>query len=370
MGVVSLLSDFTYEGAKAIMGPYLAYLGASALVVGFISGLSESLGYILRLISGYLSDRLKNYWTMTFGGYTLNLLSIPLMGLAPSWYWVSLLVVLERLGKGLRTPSRDALLSNATVLVGHGKGFGLHEFMDQLGAILGPFAVGLLLYMGLSYRSAFLFLLLPALFALISLYVAKKVYERESPSKAEKKEVKGGLPKDLYLYTLASSLIALSFLPFPLIGFHLVQSEKLEGWSVALIFALAMLLDAISALLFGLLFDKVGFYSLAIGLGFGLLAPVFLFMEGYSFLLALVLWGISLGVQESIMRSAVAKLSPSELRGTAYGVFHLFFGLGTLTGGLAMGWLYEFSKELLIAYCITLHLLSLGLLLRLQYRAQ
>jgi MFS-type transporter involved in bile tolerance (Atg22 family) len=160
MGVVSLLSDFTYEGGRSILGPYLALLSASPFVIGFLSGLSELIGYLLRLISGYLSDKLKKPWAFVFLGYAMNLLSVPLLALVPNWQWAGALMVLERFGKALRTPSRDALLSQATERVGHGKGFGIHEFLDQVGAFLGPLFVSVVLYYFTNnYRLAFASLL-------------------------------------------------------------------------------------------------------------------------------------------------------------------------------------------------------------------
>ena len=361
MGFVSLLSDFTYEGAKGIIGPYLAHLGASAFVVGLISGFSELAGYWVRLFSGFLSDRIKNPWGFTLFGYALNLFSVPLLGFAKSWQMAGFLVFLERFGKGLRTPSRDALLSVATARIGHGKGFGIHEFLDQIGAVLGPLVVSYVLFLGFEYRWAFLFLFIPALFALCLLLFAKRGYK----DKIEYEKVKDtslNLPKTFYVYLFASSLVALSFLPFPLIGFHLSQ-EAFEGWKISLLFALAMGADALSALLFGLLYDRIGFYSLALGLSFGVLALLFLFNNP---VIAMVFWGISLGVQESIMRSAVAHLSPQTSRGKAYGIFHFFFGLSTFLGSALMGYLYQTSINLLILYSIGLHLLAIGILIRLK----
>ncbi|MFN4319540.1 MAG: MFS transporter [Aquificaceae bacterium] len=363
MGFVSLLSDFTYEGAKGIIGPYLAYLGASALAVGLISGLAELAGYWIRLLSGILSDKFKSYWLFTLWGYALNLFSVPLLAFVKSWPMAGLLVFLERFGKGLRTPSRDALLSRATSRVGHGKGFGLHEFLDQVGAVLGPLVVGLLLFLGLGYRGSFLFLFIPAFLALSLLFLAKKVY-KDSVEDESFQHGSFPLPREFYVYILSACLVALAFLPFPLMGFHLTK-EGFEGWKVSVLFALAMSLDAIFALLFGLLFDKIGFSALALGLSFGIFTAPLLFVAKKP-LLALVLWGASLGVQESIMRSAVAKLSPEKGRAKAYGLFHFFFGLFAFFGASLMGYLYETSLTALVFYSVILQLIAVAILLRLK----
>lgn len=276
MGLVSLLSDFTYEGAKGIIGPYLAYLGASALLVSLVSGTSELAGYWIRLLSGFISDKFKDYWSITLLGYIVNLFSLPLLGFVKSWPLAGLLVFLERFGKGLRTPTRDVLLSGATTLVGHGKGFGIHEFLDQFGAVLGPLFVGFILFMGFGYKVAFFLLFIPAFFASFLLFLAKKNYRHLSEEK--EKEIRTANPtRNFYLYLLASCLVSLGFLQFPLIGFHLSQHMQLEDWKIALIFALAMGADAISALLFGILYDRLGFLSLSMGLLFGMLSPPFYF---------------------------------------------------------------------------------------------
>ncbi len=359
MGVVSLLADFTYEGAKGIIGPYLAFLGASALWVSLVSGLAELFGYWVRLLSGFFSDRLRSYWVFTLSGYAINLFAIPLIALANSWQTASLLLFLERMGKGLRTPSRDALLSKATQVVGHGKGFGLHEFLDQIGAVLGPSVIALVLYLGFGYRLAFALLFVPALLAMFFLLLARGLEVKDLQKEKQKSE--GSLGKAFYLYLISSCLVSLGFLQFPLVGFHLTQELNFEGWQVALFFALAMGVDAMSALLFGVLYDRVGFMSLIVGLSVGMLSPLFLLLISQP-LLAVVLWGISLGVQESIMRSAVAKLSSEDARGRAYGLFHFFMGLSTFLGGALMGMVYEFSPSSLVIYSVILHILAIGLL--------
>ncbi|MDW8067238.1 MAG: MFS transporter [Aquificaceae bacterium] len=364
MGLVSLLADFTYEGAKGIIGPYLAHLGASALLISIISGLSELAGYWTRLFSGFVSDRFKSFWGITLLGYALNLFSVPLLGFVKGWQLAGFLVFLERFGKGLRTPTRDVLLSRATAFVGHGKGFGIHEFLDQVGAVLGPMFVGFMLFMGLGYKTAFLSLFVPASLALLLLFLARKHYGY-IPDKEKERTQTTNVNKNLYFYLFASCLVSFSFLQFPLVGFHLSQHQHLEEWKVALLFALAMGVDALSALIFGILYDRIGFLALSVGLIFGMLSPLFLFMFDQP-ILAMVLWGISLGVQESIMRSGVARLSSESSRGRAYGLFHFFFGLSAFLGGVLMGILYETSKEILVLYSLALHLIAIGVITRLK----
>ncbi|MGH6852422.1 MAG: MFS transporter, partial [Methylocella sp.] len=134
LGVVSLFADMTYEGARSVTGPYLGVLGASAAIVGVVAGFGEFLGYALRLVSGYLSDRTGGYWLITIIGYGVNLLAVPLLALTGRWELAVLLIVGERAGKAIRTPARDAMLSHAGSQTGLGWSFGLHGALDQTGA--------------------------------------------------------------------------------------------------------------------------------------------------------------------------------------------------------------------------------------------
>jgi MFS family permease len=175
LGVVSLFADMTYEGARSITGPYLAVLGASATVVGMVAGLGELIGYVLRLVAGYLSDRTGRYWTFTLVGYVVNVLAVPCLALAGRWELAALMIA-ERFGKAIRTPARDAMLSHATSAMGRGWGFGLHEAMDQIGALLGPLIVAAVLFRRDGYPTAFGVLLIPALLTLGVLVLARLLY--------------------------------------------------------------------------------------------------------------------------------------------------------------------------------------------------
>ncbi len=141
LGVVSMFGDIVYEGARSITGPYLAVLGASAAAVGIVAGFGELVGYGLRLVSGYISDRTQRYWPITLLGYGLTVVAVPLLAVAGRWELAALLIILERTGKGIRTPARDAMLSHATTQMGRGWGFGLHEALDQVGATIGAMAL-------------------------------------------------------------------------------------------------------------------------------------------------------------------------------------------------------------------------------------
>ena len=176
IGVVSLFGDMTYEGARSITGPYLATLGASATIVGVVAGFGELVGYAIRLLSGYIGDRTGRYWTVTIIGYILNLFAVPLLALAGSWEIAVVLIVAERMGRALRAPTRDAMLSHAATRTGAGWAFGLHEAMDTTGAIIGPLAVSAALYFGRGYTTSFAMLVVPAILSIFVLLVARSQF--------------------------------------------------------------------------------------------------------------------------------------------------------------------------------------------------
>jgi MFS family permease len=364
LGLVSLFADMTYEGARSITGPYLAVLGASATVVGVVAGFGELIGYLLRLVAGYLSDRTGRYWTFTLVGYVVNLLAVPFLALAGRWELAAVLMIAERFGKAIRTPARDAMLSHATTEMGRGWGFGLHEAMDQIGALLGPLIVAAVLFRRGGYSMAFGVLLVPALLALGVLVVARLLYPdpREFESGTPPLETQG-FPRVFWLYMVAIGLIAAGYADFPLIAYHFQKISLMsEGW-IPLFYAIAMGVDAVAALVCGRLFDRLGFPVLGgVALVSCLFAPL-VFLGNFSVaMLGMVLWGIGMGAQESIMRAAVAGMVPTARRGTAYGVFNSGYGLLWFAGSALMGVLYDVSLPALMAFSVVAQLLAVPVL--------
>lgn len=365
MGLVSLFADMTYEGARSITGPYLAVLGASGTTVGVVAGFGEFIGYGLRLISGYISDRTGRYWTLTILGYAVNLLAVPILALAGRWEVAAFLIVIERMGKAIRTPARDAMLSHATDKIGRGWGFGLHEAMDQVGAVLGPVIVAAFLYLNGGYRAGFAFLLVPALMALAVLLVSRFLYPHPRDFEATTPRLEAaGIQKVFWLYLAGAGFIAAGYADFPLIAYHFEKTSVANDNWIPVFYAVAMGVDAISALIFGRLFDRIGVTVLIVSSLISMLFAPLVFLGGFYYALSgMVLWGIGMGAQESVMRASIAEMVPADRRGSAYGIFNTGFGVSWFLGSALMGILYDMSIPALIAFSMVMQLLSIPLFL-------
>jgi MFS family permease len=366
LGMVSLLADMTYQGGRSITGPFLAQLGASATVVGVFAGLGELLGYGLRIVSGYFSDRGGNYWRVAIVGYVINLLAIPALALAGSWEVAVALMMLERTGKAIRKPARDAMLSHATSEMGRGWGFGLHKAMDQTGALLGPLVMATVLFATRgSYRLGFALLLVPALLSFVVLLAARREYPRPSDLEVKKIELEAtGTSRSYWIYLGASALVAAGYADFPLIAYHFAKSDAMPAAWIPLIYSLAMAVSAVAAPAAGWLFDRVGVAVIAASVVVAAAFAPLVFLGGTALAVAgMALWGVGMGVQESIVRAAVADLVPSGRRAGAYGVFDTGFGVFWFLGSALMGILYDRSIPALVAFSVAAQLAALPLLL-------
>jgi MFS family permease len=365
IGVVSLFSDFTYEGARSITGPFLALLGAGATVVGVVAGLGELIGYVLRLGSGYLADRTGKYWPIVFCGYGINLLAVPLLALAGRWEFAAALMVAERMGKALRTPARDVMLSCGARQIGQGWGFGLHEALDQIGAVVGPLFVAAVFHFQGGYRTGFALLLVPALIALGALFAARRSYPDPKDLEPASIKLEGkGLPKRFWLYMVAVGFVAAGYADFPLVAYHFKKAAVAPDHWIPVFYASAMGVDALAALFFGRLFDRMGFSALiAVVLLSAFFAPL-VFLGGFGLaLLGMVLWGIGMGAQESIMRAAISGMVPINRLGLAFGIFNTSYGLFWFAGSALMGILYGVSIGALIIFSVVIQLASIPMLL-------
>jgi len=365
MGIISLLADMTYESARSLAGPYLNILGASAVVVGFAAGAGELFGYGLRFFSGLLTDKTQKYWTITIIGYIVNLFAIPALALANQWPLAVALMVAERIGKAIRNPARDAMLSSATSSVGRGWGFAIHEAMDQIGAMLGPVIVMIVLAVTKnSYKHAYAFLAIPAGLAVAVLILSRVIYPH--PQRLEKDTQAsddGKLPKIFWWYLAAVGLIAAGFADYPLVAFHIKQNAIFDDKWIPLLYAVAMGIDGIAALIFGRWYDKIGMLSLAVAVVIASFFAIFAFAStSVMIIIGICLWGIGMGAQESIIRAVVADMVPKSKRGTGYGIFNAGYGICWFAGSLVIGVLYDISIPLLIVFSMAAQLASVPLL--------
>jgi predicted MFS family arabinose efflux permease len=367
IGVLSFFADFTYEGARSINGPFLAILGASATVVAVVAGLGELLGYGLRVFSGRLSERTGEFWPITFFGYIIQMASVPLLALAGTWQIAALLIITERIGKAIRNPPRDVMLSHAAREIGYGWGFGLHEALDQFGALFGPLLIAFVLSMRSDYHRAFAVLLVPGAIVLILLSIARWLYPRpEDLEPGPPPDVRtAGLPRVFWIYMAGAALVAAGFADFSLIAFHFEKTRSVAPDWVPILYAIAMGVSGTGSLLFGRVFDRVGI-SILVPLTIITLAFAPLVFLG-SFWLALVgasLWGLGMGVHESIIPAAVATMVPPHRRPSAYGVFTAAYGIFWFLGSASMGVLYGISIPAVIAFCMAAQVLSIPFFLK------
>lgn len=358
MGLVSLFADMTYEGARSIIGAYFYHLGAGAMLVGLIGGGAECLGYAVRWFSGRGADTGNRHWLFLYGGYALNLLVVPCLALTGSIGSTAALVTAERLGKGVRSPPRDALLARAGERLGHGSAFGLHQFLDQLGALSGPLIVaGLLASAG--YKAGFAILAIPAVAALATLIAAQRIQIKPLPRSHRWER----LPRIFWLWVVFSMLATAGFAHFTLVAFDLAAI----GFGPALIpvlFAVAMASEGLTALLLGRWSDRAGVWLLA---GFPLCA---LFGTALLFLgphwvpwIGAIVWGAGLGIQGAVIRARIARSVGEGRRGEAFGLLDALTGVAWLVGSVALGALYTVSAEALAAVSTLLEAAALAWLL-------
>ncbi|MGW2646956.1 MFS transporter [Streptomyces sp. NPDC001393] len=372
-GTVSLLADFVYEGARSITGPLLASLGASALVVGVVTGAGEAAALGLRLVSGPLADRTRRFWGLAIAGYALTVLSVPLLGVAGVLWVACALVIAERVGKAVRSPAKDTLLSHATAATGRGRGFAVHEAMDQIGALVGPLLVaGVLALTGNDYGPALGVLAVPGIAVLLLLFWLRarvpdpEAYEREVTAAASTTPDgrDGRLPREFWTYAAFTAATTTGFATFGVLSYHLVQRHLLSAAWVPVLYAAAMAVDAVAALATGWLYDRVGprvLIALPV-LTAGVVALAFTDTVAVAALGSLV-WGAAMGIQESTLRATVADLVPSGRRATAYGLFAGVVGAASLAGGALTGGLYGYSIPVLITVVVAIQALAVVLLL-------
>ena len=383
-GIVSLFSDMTHEGASSIRGAYMSLLGASAGAIGFVSGLGELIGYSMRYVFGKLTDKTKRYWLMTIAGYVLDVLAVPALALVGEHGWIAAcgLLIIQRMGKAIKKPAKDTIMSFAASQEGVGKSFGIQEVLDQIGAFLGP----VLLYIVMLFKTegstfeiysrCFAVLAVPGAITILLLLITKyKFPNPENFEPEEKRFTPFKVKKEFIFYIAGISLFAFGFIDNSIIIMHVSKtytnisaqltetSSLVNSGTLPLLYAGAMLVDAVAALVFGLMYDKKGVKALAwstvISAPFAIL--VFGTKSTSALLLGIALWGVGMGAQESILKAAVTKMVPKSSRATGYGVFECSFGVFWFLGSWLLGVLYDISIPAMITVSVVSQLAAIPL---------
>lgn len=387
-GLVSLAADMVYEGARSLYGPLLAALGASSVVVGAVTGAGEAMALVLRLVFGPMADRTGRYWGLTIAGYALTIVCVPLLAVTPFVGGAGLalaatLILLERSGKAVRSPSKSALLAHVARAIGRGRGFGIHKAMDQTGAFAGPLLVAAIVSATGAMWTGLAALAIPGVVALVLLLAIRSrvpdpsVYDgsaaaastppttaqpttappttapADDPTPADHPTpargwlagaLGAGLPREFFLFACAASLTTGGLVTFGLIGYHLSVGGLAPVAQVPVIYSGAMLTEAVAALGVGWLYDRVGPSVLyAVPVLVAAVPPLALSGGLATALVGIAVWGLAFGLQDSTIKAYVADIVEAPRRATAYGVFAGIQGVAAILGGVAAGWLYARS---------------------------
>ena len=359
-----MLGDLVHESARSVNGQYLSLVGLSATQVGLVFGLGEFLGYALRLLSGAWLDKSKRYWLFLFIGYGVHLV-IPLMGLTTSWGWLYTFILLERIGKALRSPAKDTILSAvAENQIGLGYAFGIQEALDQLGAFLGPLIFTALFYFvgssGLEvFQLGYQLLVIPFIILMVVLALVHRKFVREELTpEVDTTQKPPRLQPIFWIYSAFTFFVAFGLINFSLIGYHLKTQQIVSDGMVPILYAVAMAVDALVAIFIGKGYDRLkrqlrhktgGVLILLIVPLLTAFVPLLTLSHSVSMLwIGMVLMGVVLGAHETVMRSAIADITPFSKRGIGFGIFNTVYGLSLFLGSLLMGWLYDLEQQPII----------------------
>ena len=371
-GIISMMGDVVYETARSANSQYLNLLSISAAQVGLVFGIGEFLGYFLRLIAGVLSDKSGRHWPFMFLGYGM-LLVVPLIGFTMNWNILVVLILMERIGKALRSPAKDTILSSvAENQVGIGFAFGLQEALDQVGAFIGPLIFTAVFYFtgknGIAqYQLGYKTLFIPfAILMLFLIYAYRRIkHDNLIPAVVRKEFHSEHLKSLFWIYTAFTFFCTLGFVNFSIVGYHLKANNLMSDGNITLVYSAAMIVDAATALLVGKTYDRLkiktgmrtGGILVLIAIPFStMLLPVLTLSNSTSLIvIGMIVFGIVMGTHETVMRSAIADITPFDKRGTGYGVFNTSYGLGLLGGAALMGLLYDMNMVgIIIAFtCVT-----------------
>ena len=362
MGVVNLFADMTYEGGASLNGLFLGALGATAGAISIVAGVGEFLGYSLRAVAGYVADKTGKHWLLTFFGYSINLLAVPAMALAGTWQAAAALILAERMGRALRKPTVEAMLSYSTGKHGKGWVYAVNTAMDETGAMLGPLLIALALYLKTDFRTAYGLLLICALLAMASLAAARVIFpvpsvlEAGGPATAYAK----GFTRSYWLYMVAGGCFAAGLMSFEFVSYHLSSSGTVTAHWVPIFLALATAVAIIASLMLGKLYDRIGIAAVVSAVVLASLFSPLAFFGGFWVALAgLLLWGVGYAIQDTLLKVLIASVLPQGKRNLAFGLFYLGYGGGWLVGSVTAGFLYEYSRTAVVGFALAVQLASI-----------
>ncbi len=376
-GVVSGLGDVVYEGARSVVGPFMAGFGASAALIGLVTGLGEAMALVFRLFSGRLSDRTGRQWAISISGYAVTMVAVPMLALAGNVWAASALVIAERFGKGLRTPARDTMLAQAGTDLGRGWTFAVHEALDQAGAFIGPLAIAAFLEVSKGYRDGFAALAIPgaAALAVLAWLRSRVPTPRDYATRENSKPVNAlelhGFSRRFWQYSAFSAATMAGFATFAVLAYHLDKAKVVSVPVIPIMYAGAMAMAAIASLVSGRMYDRIGLKGLGVLPFIGAAVPFFAFAGSVAFVwVGTLLWGLAMGVHESTMRAAVGDLVTPARRGAGYGTFTAVYGLAWLAGAALIGLFYDIAVHWAIVFTVAMQALALLLFLPLLSRQQ
>jgi hypothetical protein len=371
MGAVDFFGDTTYSGGASMNGPFLASLGAGAALVSITAGSSEFLNYLTRGVSGYLADKTGKYWRIAGIGYALNLIAVPAIALAGHWMLAAAFILLQGIGRGMRKPIIEAMLSYTTGQHGRGWVYGVHNALDAGGRAVGPLLIALILIMNGEYQTGYAMLALPCLLALACLTFARTQFSDPSRLETHRSASTKGFTSAYWLYMIAGACFAAGLMSFELIAYHLASSGLADRHWVPLFLAFGTTCGVIASLGLGRLYDRIG---LPVILGAVLLTSLFspmVFLGGfYVALLGMALWGVGQVTQDMLLKAVIAGILPEGWRNLAFGIFYAGYGGGWLVGSIATGLMYEHSRLALVVFAIAVQLTSLPLFVLAQQRQE
>lgn len=347
MGIVSFFTDFSTEMILGVLPFFIVVgLGASRAVLGTIEGSAELVSYAFRIVSGSISDKTTRRKPFIIAGYGLSTISKPFFSASSGWLDAFAVRATDRIGKVLRTPPRDALIADSVSIENTGKAFGFHRTLDQAGAIVGPVAAFALLQF-IDIRGVFIMSLIPGAIAiLILIFVVKEVAIKKQPTAnifANMKQVIYG-NRPFVILLVISCIFSLGAFNF---SFVLLKASDIgvEISFIPIVYAVINITHTVIGIPSGILADKIGKEKvLLIGYGvFGVSSILMVILSGntlYAYLIAGV-FGVYMGISETVQRAVIPRYVSSELRGTAFGLFSIVIGSGFFVGNVLFGFLWD-----------------------------